>query len=93
MEDLYDNLGDIQHLKIRGAKSLAAKLREHKDQAFLSKQLATVEYAAPVNIEPKLLRRRSAELGSLQELGQIMGGRGDGLFERLANSAQRSLAQ
>jgi len=93
MEDLYDNLGDIQYLKIRGAKSLAAKLREHKDQAFLSKQLATVEYAAPVNIEPKLLRRRSAELGSLQELGQIMGGRGDGLFERLVNSAQRSLAQ
>lgn len=93
VEALYQRLDEIKHLKIRGAKGLAAKLREHQEQAMLSKQLATVEYSAPVVATPKELRRGSAELNSLRQLGQIMGGRGDGLFERLANSARASLAQ
>lgn len=93
MDALYEKLGDIQHLKIRGAKTLAAKLREHQEQAFLSKQLATVEYAVPIDATPETLKRRSAEVNSLQQVGQIMGGRGDGLFERLINSARSSLAQ
>ncbi len=93
LESIYQKLSDIQHLKIRGAKTLAAKLREHQAQAELSKQLATVEYEVPIEINPNRLRRCSAELNSLQQVGQIMGGRGDGLFERLVNSARASLAQ
>lgn len=93
VENLYDKLDEVKHLKVRGAKTLTKKLLEHKDQAFLSKQLATVEYQAPVDVSPTLLRRKAAEVGSLRQIGQIMGGRGDGLFERLINSAQRSLAQ
>ena len=93
VEALYQRLEDVKHLKVRGAKTLASKLREHKEQAFLSKQLATVEYQAPIDVTPDLLRRKAAEVGGLQQVGQIMGGRGDGLFERLINSAQRSLAQ
>ncbi len=93
MEALYENLSEVKNLKIRGAKSLAQKLKDHQDQAFLSKQLATVDYEAPVTISPELLKRGSAELSSLRQVGQIMGGRGDGLFERLAESARRSLAE
>jgi len=92
MEQIYDRLGDIQYLKVRGAKGLAAKLKEHREQAFLSKQLATVEYDIPIPITADGLRRKSAELGSLQQVGDIMGGRGAGLFERLAGSARASLA-
>lgn len=93
VENLYDHLGEIQHLKIRGAKSLGQKLREHKDKAFLSKELATVAYDAPVDVSCDALRRGAAEIQMLQQIGQIMDGRGDGLFERLANSARASLAQ
>ena len=93
MEALYENLSEVKNLKIRGAKSLAQKLKDHQDQAFLSKQLATVDYEAPVTISPELLKRGSAELSLLRQVGQIMGGRGDGLFERLAESARRSLAE
>lgn len=93
MEALYENLAEVKNLKVRGAKSLAQKLKDHREQAFLSKQLATVEYEAPVTISPELLKRGSAELSSLRQVGQIMGGRGDGLFERLAESARRSLAE
>lgn len=88
VEGVYDNLEHIPKLTVRGAKSLAKKLLEHKDKAFLSKQLATVAYDAPIETDAHLLLRRSAEVSLLQELGQIMGGRGEGLFERLIMSSK-----
>ncbi len=88
VEGVYDNLDNIRHLQIRGAKTLAAKLREHKEQAQLSKLLATVAYDVPIPSGHDVLRRRSAEVTSLQELSQIIGGRGEGLFQRLTASAK-----
>lgn len=87
LEAVYANLGKIAGLKIRGAKSLASKLRDHQAQAVLSKQLATVAYDAPIEVGEELLRRRAAERGTLQEISQMLGNRGQGLFERLVTSA------
>jgi 5'-3' exonuclease len=92
MEELYENLDMIRHLQIRGAKTLAAKLSEHKEQAFLSKQLATVAYDAPIDTQASTSARRAAEQSSLQQISQIMDGRGGGLFERLLASSKRALA-
>jgi len=89
VESLYDNLDSVANLKVRGAKGLPAKLREHKDQALLSKLLATVAYDAPIEADAQALRRRSAEVGELKQISQIMGGRGDGLFQRLVESSRR----
>lgn len=89
MESLYENLNQVPGLSIRGAKTLPAKLKQHKAQAQLSKVLATVAYDAPISVSPELLMRRSAEMSSLQEIGQIMGGRGEGLFQRLNESSKR----
>ncbi len=88
VEGVYENLASISSLKLRGAKTLAAKLELHKDQAFLSKRLATVAYDAPIETELSRLLRQSAEVSQLQQIGQIMGGRGDGLFERLIHSSK-----
>ena len=87
LENLMANLADVAELKLRGAKSLPTKLKQHADIARLSKLLATVAYDAPIEVNPDTLKRRSAERASLQEIGQIMGGRGDGLFERLVFSS------
>lgn len=43
LEVLYANLDKVPELPIRGAKTLPAKLAEHKDMAFLSYQLATIK--------------------------------------------------
>ncbi|WP_221793503.1 DNA polymerase I [Oceanobacter mangrovi] len=43
LEDIYANLDKVKELEFRGAKTMAAKLEEHKEQAFLSKQLATIK--------------------------------------------------
>ena len=43
LEDIYANLDKVKELEFRGAKTMAAKLEEHKEQAFLSKELATIK--------------------------------------------------
>jgi len=43
LEDIYANLDKVKDLEFRGAKTMAAKLEEHKEQAFLSKELATIK--------------------------------------------------
>lgn len=88
METLYDNLHHVSKLTIRGAKTLSAKLSEHEELARLSKLLATVAYDAPIETAADQLRRRAAEVSALQEISQIIGGRGDGLFKRLVQSSK-----
>ena len=46
---LYDNLDKVPALPIRGAKTLPKKLEEHRDQAFLSYQLATIKVDCTLN--------------------------------------------
>ncbi|MCH8505493.1 MAG: DNA polymerase I, partial [Ectothiorhodospiraceae bacterium] len=41
LDEIYENLDRVPDLPIRGARSLAGKLEEHKDQAYLSYQRAT----------------------------------------------------
>ncbi|ATR81142.1 DNA polymerase I [Pseudomonas sp. HLS-6] len=51
LRDLYDNLDKVPSLAIRGAKTLPAKLEEHRDAAFLSYELATIKLDVPLDIE------------------------------------------
>ncbi|RJX76517.1 DNA polymerase I [Pseudomonas sp. LS-2] len=51
LKELYENLDKVPTLAIRGAKTLPAKLEEHKDMAFLSYQLATIKVDVPLDIE------------------------------------------
>lgn len=51
LKELYDNLDKVPTLALRGAKSLPAKLEEHRDMAFLSYQLATIKIDVPLDIE------------------------------------------
>ncbi|MFT0519850.1 DNA polymerase I [Pseudomonas faucium] len=51
LSDLYANLDKVPTLAIRGAKTLPAKLQEHRDAAFLSYELATIKLDVPLDIE------------------------------------------
>lgn len=48
LEDIYRNLDRVKDLPIRGAKSLAEKLIEERDNAELSFQLATIKLDVPL---------------------------------------------
>ena len=55
LSDLYANLDKVPGLAIRGAKTLAAKLEEHRDAAFLSYELATIKCDVPLDVEVEAL--------------------------------------
>jgi DNA polymerase-1 len=43
ISDIYDKLGQVADLNVRGAKTLGAKLAEHREAAELSYRLATIK--------------------------------------------------
>ncbi|MBM3109878.1 DNA polymerase I [Pseudomonas sp. P66] len=51
LRELYENLDKVPGLAIRGAKTLPAKLEEHRDAAFLSYELATIKVDVPLDVE------------------------------------------
>lgn len=51
LADLYENLDKVPALPIRGAKSLPAKLEEHRQMAFLSYELATIKTDVVLEVE------------------------------------------
>ncbi len=51
LRGLYENLDKVAELPIRGAKSLAAKLEEHRTAAFMSYELATIKLDVPLDVQ------------------------------------------
>lgn len=78
IEDIYDNLYRVADLPIRGAKSIARKLDEGREVAFLSKQLATIARHAPASYNPGSMQYKGAKNGDITPLFESLG------FRRLA---------
>ncbi|WP_122564354.1 DNA polymerase I [Pseudomonas viridiflava] len=68
LKELYGNLEAVAGLPIRGAKTLAAKLEEHRDMAFLSYELATIKIDVPLDIELDQLHCGEPDRDALMEL-------------------------
>ena len=83
MDAVFANLDGLASLKIRGAKTLAQKLSEHKDQAMLSKQLATIVCDASIDCVLQNAQRQVANHEMLAQISLELGGRANGLFERI----------
>jgi DNA polymerase-1 len=68
LDVIYANLDQVAGLPIRGAKTLAAKLTEHRDMAYLSYELATIKLDVPLNLEVDALHPGAADVPTLIEL-------------------------
>lgn len=68
LKELYGNLEAVATLPIRGAKTLAAKLEEHRTMAFLSYELATIKIDVPLDIELDQLHCGEPDRDALLEL-------------------------
>tara|TARA_B100001029_G_scaffold179879_1_gene191978 strand:+ start:7130 stop:9919 length:2790 start_codon:yes stop_codon:yes gene_type:complete len=51
LENIYKNIEDIPDLNVRGAARVQRLLEEHKNNAFLSRELATIKKDAPLNLD------------------------------------------
>ena len=49
LDELYDGLDRVADVEVRGARTLGAKLEAARDEAFLSRELATVAIDAPAS--------------------------------------------
>ncbi|QGG74049.1 DNA polymerase I [Pseudomonas syringae] len=68
IKELYENLDKVASLPIRGAKTLATKLEEHREMAFLSYELATIKIDVPLDIELDQLHCGEPDRDTLMEL-------------------------
>ncbi|RUL63928.1 exodeoxyribonuclease IX [Dyella dinghuensis] len=69
LDDLLDRVEEVAFLRIRGAASCAAKLREHAESARLYRRLTRIALDAPVEASAEaLVRQRSGDkIESLSE--------------------------
>ncbi|PIJ49326.1 DNA polymerase I [Erwinia sp. OLTSP20] len=68
LESLYSALDKVADLGFRGAKTMAAKLEQHKELAFLSYQLATIKTDVELAQTPDALTVNPPDVAALLKL-------------------------
>jgi DNA polymerase-1 len=68
LDALLQRIEELPFLRLRGAAQHAARLREHREQALLSRRLATIALDAPLPPEITDGARRGADRGALERL-------------------------
>ncbi|WP_110015655.1 DNA polymerase I [Pantoea sp. AG702] len=68
MQSIYDNLDKVADLSFRGAKTMAAKLEQNRDVAFLSYQLATIKTDVELDQPCEALTVSEPDVNALQAL-------------------------
>jgi 5'-3' exonuclease len=70
---VFENLDAIPKLKFRGAAFVAESLREHREAAFLSRQLTGIACDMPLEVRVEDLKRRAPDLAAVDALFDALG--------------------
>jgi 5'-3' exonuclease len=73
LDILLDRIDEVAFLRLRGAASCAAKLREHAEQARLYRRLTRIALDAPGAVTVETLLRRPSESAPLDSLCEQLG--------------------
>lgn len=73
LESAYERLDEVPEVPIRGARSLAHKLAERRDEVFLWKRLATTAAEAPAEADLERLAYRGADATLVDRLFERLG--------------------
>jgi len=68
LDNIYERLDEVQHLGIRGAKSLQKKLADHRDAAELARRLTGIETAVESALASPELGRTEVDTARLNRL-------------------------
>ena len=68
LDTLWDRLDEVQHLSIRGAKSLQKKLSDHRDAAEMARRLTSIETSVPSALENPGIHRSELDEARLNRL-------------------------
>nr|WP_129211798.1 5'-3' exonuclease H3TH domain-containing protein [Candidatus Pseudomonas adelgestsugas] len=72
LKELYEQLDIVPNLPIRGAKTIRAKLEQHKKMAFLSYQLATIKVDVPLDLRVEDLYLIEPDFEKLLDLYKLL---------------------
>ena len=73
LDILLDRIDEVAFLRLRGAATCAAKLREHAEQARLYRRLTRIALDAPGAVTVEALLRRPSENAALDNLCEQLG--------------------
>ncbi len=73
LDHLYSDLSRVVGLKLRGARTLSDKLREHKESVFLARKLTKISCDLNLGVEMEDLRRRRPDTPALSDMYDRMG--------------------
>jgi 5'-3' exonuclease len=73
LEELMESLEHVSTLSLRGAKSLAKKLEEHREQIFIARQLATIVQDIPLIKRVDELQQKEPKWKKLKHFCHDMG--------------------
>ncbi|MDB6087660.1 MAG: hypothetical protein JWN85_444 [Gammaproteobacteria bacterium] len=73
LDDLYADLDRVPGLKLRGARTLSDKLREHRESVFLARKLTRITCDMQLGVDVEGLRRRLPDGPALTELYDRLG--------------------
>lgn len=73
LEALYSGLGRVATLRLRGQQGICERLREHREAAFLARQLTRISCDVALGVETDGLRRRAPDLKGLGSLYDRLG--------------------
>ena len=72
LDDIYAQLDKVAELSFRGAKTMAAKLLEHKDKAYLSYELATIKLDVDLPQALSELQNQAPDSTTLRSLFEML---------------------
>jgi len=68
LDEIWERIDEVQHLSIRGAKSLQKKLGEHRGAAELARRLTIIETSVPSALENPAVSRGELDEARLNRL-------------------------
>ena len=73
LDALLERIDEVAFLRLRGAATVASRLREHRDQALLWRQLSTIACDAPLSDALPPFVRGAADAGTLWAFADAVG--------------------
>jgi 5'-3' exonuclease len=73
IDAIYDDLEQVGKMKLRGAAAIGARLKEHRDTAYLARQLTCICCDMPLNVTAEDLQRRLPDLPGVNSFYDVQG--------------------
>jgi len=73
LDELYADLGRVAGLKLRGAKTLSDRLREHRESVYLAHKLTKITCDMQLGVGMETLRRGLPDMAALSDLYDHLG--------------------